>query len=105
MLLARLRDHVFDIERPTEAGIKLADADFQFRAQLGQRVEPLKDFAPELLLRGFRQLRRFREGNPRWVICYECIPLRKNKLKSGEKGFLAVFTPRSRIVVSPLQFV
>src|SRR5260221_6917779 len=56
MLLAGLRDHLLDVERLTEPRVKLPNADIEFGAQLGERVEALENFAPKLLLRGLRQL-------------------------------------------------
>ena len=61
MLLARVRDDLFDIERLAHSRVELTDANFELGTQLGERIEALKDFASKLLLRSFRELCRLRQ--------------------------------------------
>ena len=56
MLLPRLRDQAFDIERLHAPVVEFANADVEFGAQLREGGQALKDFAPELLLSSFGQL-------------------------------------------------
>jgi hypothetical protein len=60
MVLARLPDHVLDVERLAEPRIQLADADFDLGSKLLQCLDPLQHLASKLLLCSFRQV-----GDPR----------------------------------------
>jgi len=53
MLGAGLANDSLDIELFTQAGIELADADFDLGSQFGKRCDAVQELAAELLLRCF----------------------------------------------------
>ena len=57
MLGAGFPDNVLDIEFFAHPGIKLPNADLDFRTQLCERLDPLQNLSPELLLRRLGQSR------------------------------------------------
>ena len=62
MFGAGLANHGLDIEFFTQAGIKLADADFDLSSQFGKRGDAIQEFAADLLLSCFGQGCSLRDG-------------------------------------------
>ena len=67
MLAMQLTDQVFDIEFLAEASIKLRQPRFNICAKARQQIDPLEQIAAQSLLRGLRQIGRFRDGK------FECF--------------------------------
>lgn len=89
MLLARVRDDLFDIERPAHSRVELTDTNFELGTQLGERIEALKDFASKLLLRSFRKLCSLRQCQFKcpYHACYCTKSLPERTVKPAELVF------------------
>jgi hypothetical protein len=55
VLLAELVYEFLDVELGPLAPVEFAQADLYFRPQCGECIDPLKQFATDLLLRGLRK--------------------------------------------------
>jgi hypothetical protein len=53
--LATATDHIFDLERLSEPGVELANADFEIRAKLLERRNAIEQIEAQLFLGGFRK--------------------------------------------------
>jgi hypothetical protein len=62
MFSAELCDKFLELESRAEPGIELSNADFDVPAQLGECLDPLSEFPPELFLRSFRKACSFGHG-------------------------------------------
>lgn len=62
MLVMQFGEEALDLEFLAVAGIELTNPDFQFRPQPRQRVDVLKQFAPDFFLRFLGKLGRLGEG-------------------------------------------
>src|SRR5580704_17707544 len=61
VLIAGWLDDVLDVEFLAQAGIQFTNADFDFGAELGERLDALQQFATELFLRCFGERSRLRD--------------------------------------------
>ncbi len=59
MLCVELANERLEIKLFAQSGIQLADADFNFGAQMLQCLDPIKQLPPQLLLNCFRERRGF----------------------------------------------
>src|SRR5580700_5909286 len=61
VLIAGLLDDVLDVELLAHAGIQFTNADFDFSAKFGERLDALQQFATELFLRRFGECSGLRD--------------------------------------------